>query len=565
MSRYRESRLFAVMAAAALVAFSPAAIPQGAAASLEALEGRLRTCGDGASREAAARAYREALEKAGDLEAVLPLNPVERELASVIGIEKSVRAGPYGRHVGRHVVVLAPERWLLALGAERARHFATLDTGFVLLEDLTGADLAKARGRRLFIAFTPDHPPGMAQTLEAVVWAGFGCMSVPPDFQVLFHEMGHELFPAPNLRPRHETFNEMWPELGRQYVSWFLGLRSEFEAQRRTFLAAFEERHRRPGLPLEMLAPYEVGGGMLQAVVDAALRRDGGGYEWEPLRAFFRKAAAVGSETGSFFQKQESLAFLLQDSLGEAAREPLRAAGFDLRPERLEAIPEEHAKAAPLHAAVRAALARGDGNAAASGVDRLFRKHPASAWAADAAVLLAGWHAGAGRDDEAFAALGRAGHRTRWRVVGPFAGPRGTAAGPFSASGGVPDPEAPMESVAGPVRWREVRPRLASGYVDLDALFAPNEGVHAFALAEVDSPRGGPALLWTGSDDAIAVFVNGEAVFRKPFPRGCFPDTERVEITLRPGRNVLLLEIGEYSGGWGFTARLTDASGRPLP
>jgi len=44
-----------------------------------------------------------------------------------------------------------------------------------------------------------------------------------------------------------------------------------------------------------------------------------------------------------------------------------------------------------------------------------------------------------------------------------------------------------------------------------------------------------------------------------------YPDNERTEVELTAGRNALLLKVGDVHGGWGFTCRITDERGVPLP
>jgi hypothetical protein len=95
-------------------------------------------------------------------------------------------------------------------------------------------------------------------------------------------------------------------------------------------------------------------------------------------------------------------------------------------------------------------------------------------------------------------------------------------------------------------------------------LFDPNEQVVAYAFAEVHCERAQRAAVWTASDDTIAVWVNGRQVLKKDRPRGCFVDNERTEVQLAAGRNELLLKVGDYRAGWGFTCRVTDELGVPL-
>jgi VCBS repeat protein len=55
-----------------------------------------------------------------------------------------------------------------------------------------------------------------------------------------------------------------------------------------------------------------------------------------------------------------------------------------------------------------------------------------------------------------------------------------------------------------------------------------------------------------GSDDGLAVFVNGERVLADNQQRACAPDQNRVTIRLKPGKNTLLLKVTQGYGDWAF-------------
>jgi hypothetical protein len=67
-----------------------------------------------------------------------------------------------------------------------------------------------------------------------------------------------------------------------------------------------------------------------------------------------------------------------------------------------------------------------------------------------------------------------------------------------------------------------------------------------------------------GSDDAIRIWVNGVPVLAKLVFRGALPDQDEAEADLRPGENVLLVEVSNAGGGWHLYLRLEDSSGRKL-
>jgi hypothetical protein len=149
-------------------------------------------------------------------------------------------------------------------------------------------------------------------------------------------------------------------------------------------------------------------------------------------------------------------------------------------------------------------------------------------------------------------------------VLGPFPNPGGAGLRTGHPPETRIDLDRGCELEGKTLRWQPVGPSPGNGYVDLDPLFTPNDEVLAYAFVEITSDRPRQAALWTGSDDAIAAWVNGVEVVHRELPRGCYPDNERTPITLRQGRNALLLKVGDHRGGWGFTCRVTDENDVPL-
>jgi serine/threonine protein kinase/tetratricopeptide (TPR) repeat protein len=96
------------------------------------------------------------------------------------------------------------------------------------------------------------------------------------------------------------------------------------------------------------------------------------------------------------------------------------------------------------------------------------------------------------------------------------------------------------------------------GRVDLRKVF-DFEKVASYALTYVYSPEERPAVLWVGGDDYIRVWLNGRLIHE-------VPDTinewawrlNRVPVTLRAGRNTILVKVTNIGGAYGFHLRLGD-------
>jgi len=81
----------------------------------------------------------------------------------------------------------------------------------------------------------------------------------------------------------------------------------------------------------------------------------------------------------------------------------------------------------------------------------------------------------------------------------------------------------------------------------------PNHVAYAYAEIEVD--EAGPYLMTLGSDDGVCVWLNGEQVQYKLLLRKIYEDDDLVPVTLKKGRNRLLVKVEQGWGGWGFVLR----------
>ncbi len=140
-----------------------------------------------------------------------------------------------------------------------------------------------------------------------------------------------------------------------------------------------------------------------------------------------------------------------------------------------------------------------------------------------------------------------------WHVLGPFENGPGDAGldRDFGPEKGI-DLHAGYTGKAGPVHWRTVKPN-AQGYVDLQAFFAPHsDDIVSYLYREIDSPADQEALVFLGTDDAAKLWVNDQAVWASRAHRAAAPEQDVAKLTLKKGRNRLLLKITNGDGAHGF-------------
>jgi len=154
---------------------------------------------------------------------------------------------------------------------------------------------------------------------------------------------------------------------------------------------------------------------------------------------------------------------------------------------------------------------------------------------------------------------------TNWWVVGPFElGPENAAWN--QALIGEPNVDLNARYMAGKRRldWRQVVSQDERGLLDLLKVLGPAQQAIAYAYTEIEVPQETPAVLRIGVDDSERVWVNGEKVFEHFVARGLVVDQDQVPITLKAGRNVILMKIWQNTLGWEFCVRITTPDGQPV-
>ena len=64
------------------------------------------------------------------------------------------------------------------------------------------------------------------------------------------------------------------------------------------------------------------------------------------------------------------------------------------------------------------------------------------------------------------------------------------------------------------------------------------------------------------SDDQGKVWLNGTEVYANPESHSAEIDRYIIPVTLKQGKNSILVKVCEEEGGWGFYLRITDKNGK---
>ena len=149
-----------------------------------------------------------------------------------------------------------------------------------------------------------------------------------------------------------------------------------------------------------------------------------------------------------------------------------------------------------------------------------------------------------------------------WWVVGPYPNELAAAYPPELNL----DPARPVDGVvvsgksatAQPLRWRHA-PAIEFGRVNVAVFIPASQPCSVYAMTVVWSPSERPTALLLGTGGPRRVWLNGNLVDESTKAMTWHFDLDRVPVTLRPGRNTILVRIGGNTPPQFFITRLEDS------
>lgn len=149
----------------------------------------------------------------------------------------------------------------------------------------------------------------------------------------------------------------------------------------------------------------------------------------------------------------------------------------------------------------------------------------------------------------------------RYAVLGPFPKTDVATVDELLQSGGRLDLEKIYTGVDGKsIQWQELTAR-EDGYLDLRRDFSPTPMTVGYMLVYVHASKATDSVMLIGSDDEIAVWLNGTEIHRKSIDAGASMDADAVPCQLKAGWNTVLCQKVDLGWSWGLYLRFTDADG----
>ncbi|MBL8795516.1 MAG: hypothetical protein JNM56_16545 [Planctomycetia bacterium] len=155
-----------------------------------------------------------------------------------------------------------------------------------------------------------------------------------------------------------------------------------------------------------------------------------------------------------------------------------------------------------------------------------------------------------------------------WQLIGPFAN-NGEAGRDhaFAVEKDKVDLDKEYDGIGGKVRWKLLESESETGRIGLDRFFERpfNEANLAYAVCWVKCDKEREAVLATGSDDGIKVWINRKLKIDANVSRDAEPGKDIQKATLNAGWNEILVKVDNRFGRWAFFFELRDPeTERPL-
>lgn len=154
-------------------------------------------------------------------------------------------------------------------------------------------------------------------------------------------------------------------------------------------------------------------------------------------------------------------------------------------------------------------------------------------------------------------------HEKAWMTLGPFDNTAGIGYDIeyIPEDTGEIDLTEKYEGVDEQINWKELTDDVLDGFIDLG--YNVNWRV-SYAYATVTSSDKREVFIRFSSDDQGKVWLNGKEVYADATAQQAILDRNTIPVTLRAGKNTILVKVCNEEVAWGFYLRITDADGKPI-
>ena len=151
-----------------------------------------------------------------------------------------------------------------------------------------------------------------------------------------------------------------------------------------------------------------------------------------------------------------------------------------------------------------------------------------------------------------------------WMVLGPFDNADGIGYNTAYIPEDITeiDLAAKYDGLDGPVSWKKFTDTEFDGYIHIGRLSAKRHVFYAYVT--VTSPDAREVQFRFDSDDQGKLWLNGKEIFTHTKTSKAEIDKYTIPVTLKQGKNSILVKVCNEQGGWAFYFRITDIDGNPF-
>ena len=151
-----------------------------------------------------------------------------------------------------------------------------------------------------------------------------------------------------------------------------------------------------------------------------------------------------------------------------------------------------------------------------------------------------------------------------WMVLGPFDNAGGIGFDTAYIPEGITEIDLTTKygGQVGPVSWKKFTDAELNGYIHLGEKNVDWQVFYTFAT--VTSPNEREVQLRFDSDDQGKVWLNGKEIFSHTKAFMAIVDTYTIPVTLKQGKNSILVKVCNEEGACAFFLRITDTDGQPF-
>ncbi len=467
----------------------------------------------------------------------------------------------------QNFILIGPQKLLAGISDESALRF---DVAYILITDLFGRR-PNPDGDRVTVYFKElwdfGGGTGGGKTIN-IGNADPNRSKQRLDTGLFYHEFSHCV---DDTSPIIAGWREGLADFGAVYAFHMIGQKQEASRRFRSYKQAFQDDYLDRDLEYWRIPNYAPSAGFFTHFVQKAAKKTKGKLDWSPYRRFFRSYRNISLRDGREQTLVRGVAFELMSAFGDWIFDDLIKFRFPLVESDREAIRREY-----LAHAQKSYDEFEDND-----TPKKFPNSPVSRDLDFRHLIQVMARVSDNKEEITNIAAEDLGILFDWRVIGPFKGEGADADAQVFPPEWEIDFKKAYNSGSNICKWvspTEDGPVIQKAHGWLEYKFNYQDYTAIYALSHVSLPKAENVLFHLRADDDVSLFVNDELIgkyhtrgnngsdrtaWRGPFAK--LPDAIRFPVSLRRGRNKILVKVKNRAGASGMICAITRPNGTALP